>query len=307
MLATPTERRFSDPGWLFEPKLDGVRVLAERANGRTRLWSRNGNHVSASYPEVVTALDATLAVDDAVLDGEVVTYDDTGRSSFPRLQRRIHLDNPRRIAATGVEVCYEVFDLVRWDGHDTRRVPLRARKELLADVLSWRPPLRLVAYVEGAGERLYAEACAAGWEGVIAKRADSRYTPGRSRDWLKLKCVREQEVVVGGWTEPTGARLGLGALLVGYYDEGPLLRYAGKVGTGYTDPTLRDLLSRLAPLERSTAPFVDPPRERAVHWAEPRLVAQVRFAEWTSAGRLRHPAYRGLRTDKDPAKVVRET
>ena len=161
---------------------------------------------------------------------------------------------------------------------------------------------------EGDTERRFAEACAAGWEGLIAKVADAPYVGGRSRDWLKLKCLAEQEVVVGGWTEPRGSRTGLGALLVGVHDETRVLRYAGKVGTGFGRATLDSLVARLAPLERDTSPFAEPikPRVAGVHWAEPRLVAQVAFQEWTRAGRLRQPRFLGLREDKAPEEVVRE-
>ena len=304
MLATATPRRFSDPDWLFEPKLDGVRTLALYDSQGTRLVSRNRNDVTASYPEIAAALDDALEADDAVLDGEVVAFAG-GRSSFGRLQQRIHLTGARRIAATGVPVYYYAFDLLRWDGHDATRVPLRQRKALLRDAVSWVDPLRYCAHVEGDGESLFAQACRDGEEGVIAKRAASRYVSGRSRDWLKMKCVREQEVVIGGFTEPTGARAGIGALLIGYYADGAL-RYGGKVGTGFTQAALADLRARLEALESPAAPFVDPPRERTAHWVRPQLVAQVAFQEWTESGRLRHPSYKGLRTDKAPMEVTRE-
>lgn len=304
MLATSTDRRFSDPDWLFEPKLDGVRTITVRAGDGTRLVSRNRNDVTASYPEIAAALDAALDVDDVVLDGEVVAFDGE-RTSFGRLQQRIHLTGARRIAAVGVPVFYYVFDLLRWDGHDATRVPLRQRKTLLHDAVDWRDPLRWCEHVDGAGEAMYAQACASGEEGIIAKRASSRYTSGRSRDWLKMKCIREQEVVVGGFTEPTGSRAGLGALLIGYHDDGRL-RYGGKVGTGFTQAVLRDLRARLELHETCAPPFVDPPRERTAHWVVPELVVQVAFQEWTSAGRLRHPTYQGIRTDKAAADVVRE-
>jgi DNA ligase D-like protein (predicted ligase) len=307
MLASPTQRRFSDPGWLFERKLDGVRTLAIHDADGPRLVSRNRNDVTASYPEITAALQAVLSGGpaDAVLDGEVVAFDGD-RTSFSRLQQRIHLSGARRIAATGVPVFYYVFDLLRWDGHDATRVPLVERKALLRDAVAWRDPLRYGEHVTGAGEDLFERACASGWEGVIAKRATSRYTSGRSRDWLKLKCILEQDLVVGGFTEPTGGRAGLGALLVGYHADGAL-RYGGKVGTGFTHAVLSELRETLGGIEIASPPFADPPRERGAHWVHPRLVVSVTFGEWTEAGRLRHPSYRGLRTDKDPRDVVRET
>jgi DNA ligase D-like protein (predicted ligase) len=304
MLATATQRRFSDPDWLFEPKLDGVRTLALYDAEGTRLVSRNRNDVTASYPEIAAALDDALEVGDAVLDGEVVAFAG-GRTSFGRLQQRIHLTGARRIAATGVPVFYYAFDLLRWDGHDATRVPLRERKALLRDAVRWADPLRYCEHVDGEGEDLFRQACRDGEEGVIAKRASSRYVSGRSRDWLKMKCIREQEVVIGGFTEPTGARAGIGALLIGYYADGSL-RYGGKVGTGFTEATLAELRARLEALETPVAPFTDPPRERTAHWVAPDLVAQVAFQEWTESGRLRHPAYKGLRTDKAPTEVTRE-
>ena len=308
MLASPTKRRIFDPGWLFERKLDGVRTLAMHDAESTRLVSRNRNDVTASYPEIATALDGVLGSDgpaDAVLDGEVVAFDGD-RTSFGLLQQRIHLSGARRIAATGVPVFYYVFDLLRWDGHDATRVPLLERKALLRDAVAWRDPLRYAEHRTGDGEDLLAKACASGWEGLIAKRASSRYTSGRSPDWLKLKCIREQEMVVGGFTDPTGGRAGLGALLVGYYDQEGL-RYGGKVGTGFTQAVLRDLRETLEGIEIASPPFVDPPRERGAHWARPQIVVSVTFGEWTDAGRLRHPSYRGLRADKAPRDVVRET
>ncbi|MGI8535776.1 MAG: non-homologous end-joining DNA ligase [Mycobacteriales bacterium] len=304
MLATLTRDRFPAEGWVFERKLDGVRAIATRRNGATRLWSRNRKPMDASYPEVVEALD-DLPGADLVADGEVVAFDGDS-TSFARLQRRIHQTNPRLIRASGVEVFYYVFDLLAFDGHDMRRLPLSDRQTVLREVFEPADPLRLSQPRVGDGRTLFAEACVRGWEGLIAKRAGSPYTPGRSPDWLKLKCVRDQELVVGGWTEPSGSRSGLGALLVGYHDEAGGLRYAGKVGTGFDEADLRRLRDLLGPLEQQTSPFVDQVRDKRAHWVTPEVVAQIAFAEWTTAGRLRHPAYQGLRTDKDPALVVRE-
>lgn len=206
-----------------------------------------------------------------------------------------------------VAIIYYVFDILHLDGRDTTPLALRDRKALLERAIEFRDPLRLSRHRAADGEAYLAEACRNGWEGLIAKRADSTYVHRRSRDWLKLKCVARQEFVVGGWTEPQGGRLGLGALLVGVYDDGEL-RYAGKVGTGFDDETLRDLARRLSSIERTTPPFADPdgiPR-KGVHWTSPKLVAEVGFTEWTSDGRLRHPRFLGLRRDKDPKDVVRE-
>lgn len=304
MLATLTDDVFSSPDWIYERKLDGERCLAFRDGDRVRLWSRNQKSLDAAYPELVQAVRAHLP-SDAVVDGEVVAFED-GRTSFARLQPRMQATDPDQARRSTVAVFYYLFDLLHVDGHDCTELPLRTRKRLLADAVHFVDPLRLCVHRNTDGEAFYAEACAKGWEGLIAKRADAPYAGTRSRTWLKLKCVRDQELVVGGFTEPQGSRVGFGALLVGYHDEGALV-YAGKVGTGFDRQTLRELRDRMDDLERETSPFAigDPPR-RGVHWVEPRLVAQVGFTEWTDDGRLRHPRFEGLRRDKDPGDIVRE-
>ena len=314
MLATltkPTDPLPGPEGWSFERKYDGVRIIAVRERGeRPRLWSRNQKPADASYPEVVEALDAA-APDRFVLDGEVVATD--GR--FGSLQARMHLSDPARARATGVGIEYHLFDLLVLDDLDVTRLPLATRRGLLETVVrdspegSKRGPLRHSPTLDGDPLALRDEACADGWEGLIAKRLDAPYTSGRSRDWLKLKCVKDQEFVVGGWTDPSGSRHVLGALLVGYFDSAGdgELRYAGKVGTGFDDAALQLLRSRLDPLAVTKSPFADVPRERGQHFVRPELVCQVGFGEWTSDGRLRHPRYQGLREDKDAREVVRET
>jgi DNA ligase D-like protein (predicted ligase) len=304
MLATLTERRFSDDRWIFERKLDGVRAVVVRSAGSTRIWSRTHHDMTTTYPELAARLDRE-PVTDLVADGEIVTFDGT-QTSFARLQARINLTDPRRIAATGVEVYLYVFDLLVLGEADLTRLPLRARKKALRKVLGFGDRIRFSVHRNGRGEEFYREACARGWEGLIAKRADSTYQFGRSRDWLKFKCVRDQEFVVGGFTEPSGSRRGFGALLVGYHEAGRL-RYAGKVGTGYNDQMLRDLRGRLDALAQDGSPFADHVREARAHWVRPELVAQVGFTDWTSDGRLRHPRFVGLRVDKDPREVVRES
>ncbi len=303
MLATLTDDRFSDAGWVFERKLDGVRALVTVEDGEAHLWSRNHRTMDASYPELIDAL-RRQPPSRWVADGEIVAFDGS-QTSFAALQRRIHVTKPSDVARSGVTVSLYLFDLLVLDDVDLRDLPLRSRKRLLTETLSFEDPLRLSRHRNTDGLGYYAEACASGWEGLIAKRADAPYRSGRSRDWLKLKCVHGQELVVGGFTEPRGARSGFGALLVGYHDDGGL-RYAGKVGTGYDVATLRSLRARLDGLVRSDSPFDDLVRERGVTWVEPALVAQVGFSEWTRDGRLRHPRFEGLREDKDPADVVRE-
>jgi bifunctional non-homologous end joining protein LigD len=304
MLAVLTDRRFSDPGWIFERKLDGERCLASRRGNRLRLESRTRQPLNDTYPELVGPLQAQRA-DDFIVDGEIVAFEGR-RTSFERLQRRIQLHDPAAALRSGVSVYLYLFDVLHFDGHDTSALALRDRKTLLRTGLSYGDPLRFLPHRNTEGEALYQDACRRGWEGLIAKRADSPYQHARSEDWLKLKCVNEQEFVIGGWTDPTGTRVGLGALLIGYYDGGAL-RYAGKVGTGYSQAVLRDLRSRLDRLGRPEPPFRHDGLPRSgVHWVRPELVAQIGFTEVTRDGKLRHPRFLGLRTDKRPRDVVLE-
>jgi bifunctional non-homologous end joining protein LigD len=303
MLATSAPEPFDHPNWIFERKLDGQRILLFVRDGEAALRSRRGERLDATYPELIDAAEA-LDLPDLVADGEVVALsDDT--TSFALLQQRMGVQNATRARRSPVAVHAYLFDLLHLGGLSTRGLPLQVRKALLAEVMTFEDPIRLSTHREHDGAAALADACAAGWEGVIAKEATSRYAPGRSRAWLKLKCSRRQEVVIGGYTAPKGSRSGFGALLVGTYgDDG--LRYAGKVGTGYSQAVLRELGERLRGLERASSSFVDPPRGRDVHHVAPELVAEVAFFEWTRDGRLRHPSFIGLRTDKAPEEVVRE-
>jgi bifunctional non-homologous end joining protein LigD len=290
MLATLSDERDLGEDWLLERKLDGIRCLAFVEGGRVTLLSRN--RLALTYPLVA---EAVAGLGDAVLDGEVVAVGTDGEPlGFQSLQRH------------GGYALW-AFDLPWFGGEDLRERPLAERRALLERAVRPRGALQLSERIDGPSRAAWERACAAGWEGLIAKRADSPYRGGRSRDWLKLKCVVEQEVVVGGWTEPQRSRVALGALLVGYYEDGAL-RYGGRVGTGFDVPTLRRLRGLLEALEVDEPPFDEPvkPKPRGAHWARPELVAQVGFAEWTSAGRLRHPRFLGLREDKDPRDVVRE-
>jgi bifunctional non-homologous end joining protein LigD len=290
MKAVLTDERFSDPDWIFERKLDGIRGIAIRDGGPVKLLSRNDLSLNGRYPEIVAALEAQECSRFA-LDGEVVAFDGE-TTSFQAL-------------GEGASRFYYVFDIVWLDGEDVRGKPLLERKALLREALAFDDPIRLSEHRVGEGEAMFEQACREGWEGVIAKRADSVYTDKRSRDWLKFKCEQGQELVIGGYTAPRGSREELGALLVGVYD-GDDLRYAGKVGTGFSRAMLRDLGERLRPLRRDDSPFADAPRFRDATWVEPELVGQFGFAEWTRAGRLRHPRFLGLRDDKPARKVVRE-
>jgi len=303
MLATLTHETFSHPDWLFETKLDGQRFLAFRDGDDVRLMSRNRKDISRGYPELVAAF-AEQDADDFVVDGEIVAFED-GRTSFAALQPRMQAREPR-YASRWVEIYAYLFDLLRLDGRDTTRLPLRERKRLLADAISFTDPLRYSEHREADGEAYHREACERGWEGVIAKRADSPYVQSRSTDWLKFTCVSDQELVIGGFTDPSGSRRGFGALLVGYYDNDALV-YAGKVGTGYNERTLADLRRRMDDLEQPESPFTGEIRQPGVHWVRPELVGQFGFTEWTRDGRLRHPRFKGLRRDKPACDVRRET
>jgi ATP-dependent DNA ligase len=281
MAATLTQERFAGPEWIFERKLDGIRLLAFKTGANVRLLSRNRLPQNDAYPGVVDAV-AALPPHDVILDGEATGV----------------WGKPGRIA-------YHVFDIVWLDGRDLTPLPLERRLAELAN-LPLRPPLHRVATLHDA--KPWERACREGWEGVIAKRRDAPYEHRRSPHWLKMKCEASQELVVGGFTDPQGGRVGLGALLVGYF-EGQDLVFAGKVGTGFDTRLLRDLRERLDRIEIPKPPFTRGtglPRLRA-HWVRPELVVQVAFIEWTGHGKLRHPRLLGVRSDKAARDVVRET
>ena len=296
MKAVLSDEPFSDPNWIFERKLDGVRCIAHRDRSGVRLLSRTDREMSGQFPELAEAL-ADEPCPDFVADGEIVALDSRGVSRFARLQRR----GKERVA-----VLLYLFDMMRHEGADLRELPLRERKSRLRRALRFEDPIRFTVHRNESGEQLFEEACRKGLEGVIAKRADSPYRATRSRDWLTLKCHAEQELVIGGFTTPQGSRTDFGALLVGYF-EGDSLRYAGKVGTGFGRSTLAELGAKLRELETDESPFAEVrPVPRGTHWVKPELVAQIAFAEWTRDGRLRHPRYLGLRDDKPAREVVRE-
>jgi bifunctional non-homologous end joining protein LigD len=306
MLARLSKLPRGDGGWGYEIKWDGVRAIAYVTRDGVRLESRNLNDVTPRYPEVAGIRDA-LDPHEVVLDGEVVAFDERGRPSFERLQGRMHLTTGVEAKARLVPVVYVVFDLLWIDGEDLMREPYSARRERLAaldlDGAAWRTP----SYSTDAGERLLEASAAQGLEGIICKRLDSPYEPGRrGGTWLKVKNTRRQELVIGGWSAGEGRRAGhLGALHVGFYEDGAL-RYGGKVGTGFDARELARLEGLLAPLRRATSPFSGRQPERGSIWVEPELVAEVEFTEWTSQDMLRHPSYKGLRDDKRPRDVVLE-
>jgi DNA ligase D-like protein (predicted ligase) len=303
MLATLTDRRDFGDAWLLERKLDGERCVARKVGRDVRLESRSGKDLTSTYPEVSSAV-AAQRHRDLLLDGEVVAFDGE-QTSFTRLQQRLGVARPSSELVANYPVVYCVFDLLEADGEDLTSRPLVERRSRLMTIRS-SPALQHTEAWRDNAQRRFADACRSGWEGLIAKRADAPYVAGRSKDWLKLKCVWEQEFVVGGYTDPGGSRSDFGALLVGYYEQGNL-RYAGKVGTGYSNATLHELGGRLRKLQMAEPSFVDArPVPRGTHWTRPELVAQIGFAEWTTDGRLRQPRFLGLRDDKSPAEVVRE-
>jgi bifunctional non-homologous end joining protein LigD len=295
MLAELTKAVPADPShWVFERKFDGLRAIAVRNGDEVELWSRGHQSFSQRFPHIVAAV-AALPIDNVTLDGEIVAYDGE-RDSFELLQR----------PGSNAKAVYEVFDVLHLLGNDTRDLPTTDRHRLLAQAIEPSETLTVVDALTGDPDDLLADACRRRWEGLIAKRADAVYVSKRSNDWRKLKCSANQELIIGGWTDPQGARQYLGALLVGYHDADGDLRYAGKVGTGFDHAALADLHHKLASRARQTSPFVDVPRLKSPHWVRPDLVGEFAFTEWTADGKLRHPRFQGLRPDKKATDVIRE-
>lgn len=301
-LATLVETPPPGDEWLHETKFDGYRLETVLDRGRARLFTRSGGDWTDRFPTVAAAVER-LRCRSAILDGEVVALDAERRSSFQALQQRLSAD-----AATGV--IYYAFDLLHQDGRDLRAEPLETRKQALRALLRARAPgrtLRYSTHVIGGGAAAFNRSCARHLEGIVSKRRDAPYESTRNRAWLKVKCGHRQEFVVVGYTEPKGARAGLGALLLGVADDGGGLRYAGRVGTGFSAEQLVSLRERLDRLARATSPLRDASGVPGpLKWVEPRLVAEVSFSEWTDDGLLRHPAFEGLREDKAPRDVRRE-
>jgi bifunctional non-homologous end joining protein LigD len=302
-LATLVKTPPSGDEWLHEIKFDGYRIGCRISSGGVSLYTRNGKDWTAVFPTIAAAAQK-LATTDALLDGEIAVVMPDGRTSFQGLQ-----NTSGGGGVTGTLV-YFVFDLLRLGGERLERLPLEARKQKLAALIGRRKTgrIRYSAHLDGRGDEYFEQACRAGLEGIISKRRDLPYEPGRHGGWVKTKCVQRQEFVIGGFTNPEGARAGLGALLIGHYADGRLV-FAGKVGTGFSQKAAVELRSRLEAIEQTTSPFVSPPhgaRGRGVHWVLPRLVCEVAFTEWTGDGKIRHPSFQGLRADKKPKQVVRE-
>lgn len=313
MMATAGPLPRDEDAYAFEIKWDGVRAITEiEAGGSIRMHSRNLNDITPRYPEVHGIAQAA-GVAGVVLDGEVVAFDETGRPSFGRLQQRMHLGGARDVRQRMVDtpVVYLVFDVLWQDGESLMDRGYRERRDRLEQLALNGPAWRVGPSHAGAGTPLLQATRDQGLEGVVAKRIDSVYEPGRrSKAWVKVKNVRHQDVVIGGWIAGAGGRTGrIGALLTGVYEEtdaGLILRYTGRVGTGFSDRALAEWAEWLAPLARDTSPFADPVPERTAHFVEPRFVGMVEFTEWTSGGTLRHPSFKGRRDDIAPESVRRD-
>ncbi|PVW16239.1 non-homologous end-joining DNA ligase [Marixanthomonas spongiae] len=305
MLATLTDDYFDDPQWIYERKLDGMRCLIRIDKGKAQLFSRNENDLSASFPEIADALNAHK-YPSLWLDGEIVAFKDN-KTSFSKLQNRIHLTEEDKITATNTKVYLYLFDILHHNDYDVTEIPLKTRKKLLKQSLDWQDPIRYTPHRNEDGTDFLEEACQKGWEGIIAKDATASYVHGRSKKWLKFKCSKGQELVLGGFTEPQGERKGFGALLVGYYKEGKL-QYAGKVGTGFDDAFLKTWRKKFDSIEQEESPFsnFNDTENGNNHWIKPKYVGEFAFTEWTKHNKLRHPRFLGMRNDKESNEVTKE-
>jgi DNA ligase D-like protein (predicted ligase) len=303
MLATLTQERFSDPDWIYECKFDGERALTYYNRGKINVFSRNKHNLNKTYPDLVQAFHG-ISLDSFIIDGEIVAFQN-GITNFSALQQRMGMREIAMEIALKSPVYYYIFDILFLNGHDLRELTLKSRKNILKKIISYKDPLRFTEWVSENGIKFYKEACKKNWEGIIAKNGDSAYQGRRSTSWLKFKCHKSQELVIIGYTEPKGHRPGFGALLVGYYQKNKLF-YAGKVGTGFTEKTLASLKEKMDKYKISTSPIEEDIRGH-ITWLKPMLVGEFDFTEWTTAGKLRHPRFKGLRDDKKAQEVVRES
>lgn len=305
MLAKLTHDEFSAKNWIYERKLDGVRCLVYKNGKSVTIYSRNKNSLNTTYPDLVKAIESQLE-NKFIADGEIVAF--KGKlTSFSELQKRMNIRDPEKVKGHNTPVFLYLFDLMHINDLNLTNLPLLERKKILKKRINFKDPLRFTVHRNEKGLEFLEEACKEKWEGLIAKKADSKYVHTRSPNWLKFKCSNQQEFVIGGYTKPTGSRIGFGALLLGYYENGKLL-YAGKVGTGFSDEFLGDLHSQMKKLEIKNPEFSNAKeiRSRDVHWIKPNIVGQVSFTEWTKDNKLRHPSFLGIRDDKEAKEVVKE-
>jgi bifunctional non-homologous end joining protein LigD len=308
MLATLVDKAFSNPDWLFETKWDGVRAVCFIKNGNARFVSRNQIQMTAQYPELA-GIAASVDATNVILDGEIVALDEQGVSRFQLLQPRLGRKNSGEIGRmmSTTRLAYYVFDVIYLDGFDLTSCLLLDRKATLERILKSSKNVRYSDHIIGEGEKLYEAIAKVPLEGIIAKRLESTYVQKRSSDWLKIKTSLESEVVVGGYTQPRNSRSYFGALVVGLYSEGKL-HYVAHTGGGFNQKTLERVFKLLQPLKTKGCPFVDAPKtNEPVQWVKPKLVAQVKFSEWTADRRMRHPIFLGLREDKKPEECTFET
>ncbi len=299
MLATLVDDPFSDPEWIFETKWDGFRSVCFVKNGESRFVSRNQIEMTPQYPEL-TGVAKQIEAKEAILDGEIVALDKDGMPRFQLLQPRVGRKSGLEALRGSGHIVYFVFDLLYADGHDLMSRPLVERKEVLGQILKPANFIKLSEHVVGDGERFFKQIEKFHLEGMIAKRAAGLYVQKRTRDWLKVKTIQRSEVVVGGYTQPRGSRAHFGALVVGLY-RGHDLHYVAHVGGGFNQRTLVEIYKLMQPLKTKASPFVDAPKtNEPVQWIRPKLVAEVKFSEWTAEHRLRHPVFVGLREDKEP-------
>ena len=301
-LATLVKEPPSGDEWLHELKFDGYRMLCRIERGRVSVWSRNGKDWTEKFQNVVEAV-KSLKATTAMLDGEIVVVDAQGRSSFQKLQRAMG-------KATTTGFAYEVFDLIHFDGFSLAQTPLKQRKEVLKNLVGSNSHgvIRYSEHFQGNGDAFFRHACEFGIEGIVSKLASSHYDSTRNRNWLKVKCVKQQEFGIAGYTPSSKSLPGFGSLVLGVYEKGKLV-YAGRVGTGFTFKQRSDLKKQLYKLSRQTSSLAVVPKDpglRQTHWTEPKMIAEVAFTEWTSDESIRHPSFQGLREDKNPKEVVRE-
>ncbi|MFO7928307.1 MAG: non-homologous end-joining DNA ligase [Candidatus Humimicrobiaceae bacterium] len=304
MLATLTHDYFNHKDWVYERKLDGERAVTFVKNKEVRLMSRNQKKINFRYPEIVDYFKGINF--NFVIDGEIVALANK-LSSFEKLQDRMHVSSEKEAKKSKVRIFYYIFDIIHCQGFNLSKLDLTSRKKILKDLFNFKKPIRYLIHRRENGLKYYKQACKKGWEGIIAKDGNSNYVYSRSKKWLKFKCIKQQEFVIGGYTDPKGSRTGFGALLLGYYKDKDL-KYAGEVGTGFDHSTLEFLKPKLKKLEIDEPPFSETENieNKGVHWVKPQLVCEVGFTEWTRYGKLRHPRYKGLRNDKQPEKVARE-